>query len=78
MAEEQKLSALVAEVKQVKNVFAGLSIKNSATLDYSALADKISTELTTINAFDPSYLKATEDVGEAVVKALMVDPSCVG
>ena len=56
-----------AKCVQAKNVIEGLSIKNSATLDYSQLADAILSQLTIINYFDTNFLKGSFKLSKAVV-----------
>ena len=60
-----------------RNKISAMSIKKDPELDYSKLGAKLLQELHLIHYTDPDYLKGTEDVGQAIVKALTVEPGWV-
>jgi hypothetical protein len=60
-----------------RNKILGMSIKKCPELNYSKLSNDLLAEVHLIHHTDPDYLKGTEDVGIAVVKALTVEPGWV-
>ena len=60
-----------------RNRIGSMSIKKDPELDYSKLSNALLQEIHLIQHTDPDYMRGTEDVGLAVVKALTVEPGWV-
>jgi hypothetical protein len=60
-----------------RNKIGVMNIKKDPKLDYNKLYTNLLLELQLIHNTDPDYLKGTEDVGLAIVKALTVEPGWV-
>jgi hypothetical protein len=60
-----------------RNKITGMSVKKDPELNYTKLCSNLLLELQLIQHTDPDYLRGTEDVGLAIVKALTVKPGWV-
>jgi hypothetical protein len=60
-----------------RNKISNMSVKKDPELNYSKLCSNLLLELQLIQHTDPDYLKGTEDVGLAIVRALTVEPRWV-
>ena len=60
-----------------RNRIGSMSIKKDPELNYSKLSNALLQEIHLIQHTDPDYMRGTEDVGMAVVKALTVEPGWV-